>query len=497
MLTLNLTSKKGGVLIYSPQDHEIIMKHKWHRCDKDGYVTTNSRDKTNGKTVRIHRLIMNCPDDKIVDHINGNILDNRRENLRIVDFSSNAQNKRKSTLKKSTSQYMGVSLDLCNNTWRAGITINKKNIGLGVFSSEIEAAEQRDCYIVQKLPGTYYNLNFPEKKEMYKNKILKLPIPRPQKISEAKIKSYIEDIIDKPNVVRLLIPSKPDAIVMINKDDYNKVKWHRWCITNGSVSNGHKRLSRFLMDETNPKILIDHIDNNPLNNTRENLRRSDSQKNSQNRKKAIGKTSKYIGVCFFQTRQKWSSNVKHQGKNYGIGCYDNEEEAAKAHDLFILKNFPDSHYTLNFTPDSYDASKVRLGRLKPKLSRYIGVSYDNKLSKWIVGLYDYINKKPIKYKSFNDETEAAIWRNQYIIENREKLKNHKLNVINGFPEPSKYIGVVYNNKIKKWVAKIDIKNKKILRKPFNNEIDAAKYRNEFILKNSNVLRKYNLALNTI
>jgi hypothetical protein len=194
-------------------------------------------------------------------------------------------------------------------------------------------------------------------------------------------------------------------------------------------------------------------------------------------------------------RQKWESHVSHQGKKYGIGYYDNEEEAAKAHDLFILKNFPDSHYTLNFTPGCYDASKVRLGRLKPKLSRYIGVSYDNKLNKWIVGLYDYKNRKPIMYKSFDNENKAAIWRNQYIIENREMLKNHKLNEI--IPEPSKYIGIVYNVKIKKWVAKIDIKNKKILRKSFNNEIDAAKYRNEFILKNSNVLRKYNLALNTI
>ena len=49
MLTFNLKSKKGGVLLYSPEDHEIIMKHNWHRCDKDGYVTTRSRDKTNGK----------------------------------------------------------------------------------------------------------------------------------------------------------------------------------------------------------------------------------------------------------------------------------------------------------------------------------------------------------------------------------------------------------------------------------------------------------------
>jgi hypothetical protein len=496
MLTFNLTSTKGGVLIYSPEDHETIMKHKWHRCDKDGYITTNSRDKTNGKTVRIHRLLMNCPEDKIVDHINGNILDNRRENLRIVDPSDNAQNKRKSTKKKFTSKYIGVCLDSRNNTWRAEITINKKNIGLGIFLSETEAAEQRDCYIVQRLPNSYYNLNFPEKKEVYKTKVLTLPTPKPQKKSEAKIKSFVENIIDKPDIVRLLIPSKQDAIVTISKDDYNKIKYHNCHISKGYVcTTKNIRLHRFLMDETNPKVIIDHIDNNPLNNTRQNLRRSDLQKNSQNRKKSTGKSSKNIGVSFSKNRHKWQSHVFHQGKNYSIGYYDDEEEAGKAHDLFILKNFPNSHHTLNFIPGSYDVSKIRTTRLKPKSSKYIGVSWDSNYQKWIVGIYDYINKKSIMYKSFDNEIEAAQWRNKYIIDNREKLKNYKLNEI--IPEPSKYIGVIYNKKIKKWIVKIDIKNKKILRKTFTNEIDAAKYRNEFILKNANVLGKYNLVLNNI
>lgn len=45
------------------------------------------------KQILLHRFIMNCPDDKEVDHINKNTLDNRRENLRCIEQISNAQNK--------------------------------------------------------------------------------------------------------------------------------------------------------------------------------------------------------------------------------------------------------------------------------------------------------------------------------------------------------------------------------------------------------------------
>lgn len=68
-------------------DLPIIQKEGWHINKKNGYVYSNKEKKT------LHRLIMNPADGKVVDHINKDRLDNRRCNLREVDYSINGINK--------------------------------------------------------------------------------------------------------------------------------------------------------------------------------------------------------------------------------------------------------------------------------------------------------------------------------------------------------------------------------------------------------------------
>ena len=73
------------------EDYEICKKYIWMKSN-NGYMVTNASD-DNGITL-LHRLIMGCEqnDGKIVDHINGNRLDNRKNNLRFVDSYQNAWN---------------------------------------------------------------------------------------------------------------------------------------------------------------------------------------------------------------------------------------------------------------------------------------------------------------------------------------------------------------------------------------------------------------------
>jgi hypothetical protein len=112
------------------------------------------------KTLRLHREIMNAPDGLLVDHRNGNGLDNRRDNLRLATHGENASNRRK-TKSKTTSRFIGVCFDKKRGQWPGQITYRGKKIWLGRFKSEVEAAKAYDA-AAKKYHGEFARLNFPE-----------------------------------------------------------------------------------------------------------------------------------------------------------------------------------------------------------------------------------------------------------------------------------------------------------------------------------------------
>lgn len=77
------------------------------------------------------------------------------------------------------------------------------------------------------------------------------------------------------------------------------------------------------------KIVIDHIDNNPLNNRIENLQLVSNRVNTS--KNRIGGTSKYLGVHWAKTQNKWVSQIHVNGERIRLGCFDCEIEAHKAY----------------------------------------------------------------------------------------------------------------------------------------------------------------------
>lgn len=104
----------------------------WH-LDSDGYAI-------NFKTkIRMHKMILSGEE---IDHINGNRLDNRRENLRAVTHKQNVQNG--SAHRDSTSRYKGVSKH--KNGWRAQLCHNGKKMSLGQFPTEHLAAVAYDLW---------------------------------------------------------------------------------------------------------------------------------------------------------------------------------------------------------------------------------------------------------------------------------------------------------------------------------------------------------------
>ena len=109
------------------------------------------------KIVRLHRVIMNPPDGLLIDHQNGNSLDNRRANLRFATRSQNATNRQKR--KKGSSRFNGVSIEKRTGRWRARICYQGKKMYLGSFDSEIDAALAYDA-AAKKYHGEFACLNF-------------------------------------------------------------------------------------------------------------------------------------------------------------------------------------------------------------------------------------------------------------------------------------------------------------------------------------------------
>lgn len=125
------------------EDFEKVKEYRW-QIDDRGYVLTSYRE--NGKYVyiRMHELIMNTKNTKYcVDHIHGNSTrnDNRKCNLRIAENYQNAMNKDYS--KRNSSGCVGVQYDKTTNKWDSSITVNKKVIYLGSYTSFEEAVKAR------------------------------------------------------------------------------------------------------------------------------------------------------------------------------------------------------------------------------------------------------------------------------------------------------------------------------------------------------------------
>jgi hypothetical protein len=392
----------------SPEDHAELNKYSWY---KNGEYAHNPKIGLMHRYIIEKGIKQVIPKHHVVDHINRNGLDNTRENLRIVTRKQNACNRSKK--KNTSSKYKGASYNKKRDEWKSFITIDGKLKHLGTFDNEMEAAEMYDRYLAyrkQEDPNEIRELNFPEDYENYLKEALILPKCRksitgfkgvygnfssyqsqirvnnklilllkskskkkcakaydkyivehklnkplnfsenyPNYVPDRKIKTTMKEINEK--TIQLIIKKHPELTILIDKEDYDKVKYLTCSISNNRViicvNKKSRALSRYLMNETDSDILIDHKDRNPLNNCKLNLRKSNVNLNSHNRKKHERKTSKYNRV-YKKNMSNWRAIIQIKGKEEFSKLYEIEEHAARAVDLHIIKNLPDQHYNLNF-----------------------------------------------------------------------------------------------------------------------------------------------------
>ena len=405
----NAKEKQPKFALCSEKDYEKLKGYTWRY--KKGYIATNIE----GRYMTMHKMVLGTSNDGLkIDHINGDKHDNRQENLRFATSSQNGQNRPKQ--EDASSKLYGVKFNKNAKKFETWVTVEKDRHYLGLFENEVEAAEIVDTYVVQNF--YIHKLNFPEKKEEYLKRPTVVRIKRktkkyqgvhfkkksnryeasfvfegtPHYIGMYKAESdaahaYDKYVVEKKfdralnfpelypdfdpirkietdgiflddGAVQLILKSAPKTKFIVDADIYERIKFSTLSLsTNRYAIFNHTsiRLNRFIMDITDPNIFIDHIDGNPQNNRRSNLRFSNCKLNPQNQRKQENTSSKYQGVSksvrYNGKTIRWKSSASFEFKSLCLGNFKTEDIAARARDIFIRKTHVVHHYNLAFKWD--------------------------------------------------------------------------------------------------------------------------------------------------
>lgn len=142
---------RGYEAVIDASDAHLVAPWNWHAyISEDGYVYAA---RGCGRTLRLHTMLLRA---HLVDHRDGNTLNNRRCNLRAATYTQNAQNRKRRI--DCTSGFKGVGRH--GSGWRARIVVDGRRHSLGTFPAPEEAAQAYDRFAVAHY-GEFAVLNFP------------------------------------------------------------------------------------------------------------------------------------------------------------------------------------------------------------------------------------------------------------------------------------------------------------------------------------------------
>lgn len=151
----------GLIALVDEADYErVVAAGRWHAapCGRHVYAQRSVRNPLTRRSTeeRLHTFLTGW---SLVDHANGDGLDNRRSNLREATHAQNSANSRLS--RRSTSGLKGVTWYKRTSRWRAHITVDQAQRHLGYFDDAAEAARAYDAAALEAF-GEFAHINFPK-----------------------------------------------------------------------------------------------------------------------------------------------------------------------------------------------------------------------------------------------------------------------------------------------------------------------------------------------
>lgn len=365
--------------------HEALLDDDWEYAKNDRF-TINSDGYLKYKGILVHQKVMKSDPYQTVDHINKNKLDNRKKNLRFATGSENSHNRTKKENAKS--KWKGVHPD----NGRYTVRITKKGVDedyYGQYAIEEHAAWAYNLKAVE-LYGTFADLNDLEepkgfvlaqrkekndfgygitydkrlyRKNRYMVRVKSKRIGEYEHLEDAREAVRIaliewekekklkkDQILDLPifeidgiAIIKASENGRECLFVKVDHDMWHNLMQYKWYKSTGDntyiagrVKGEQLSLSSYitgLYGEMKPaqNMKIDHVNHNPLDNKRCNLRLVSDSTNSHNKAKMEGTSTTFLGVSV-KRPGKFQANIKFKGDNFYLGLYSSEMEAAWAYD---------------------------------------------------------------------------------------------------------------------------------------------------------------------
>jgi hypothetical protein len=152
-----------------------------------------------------------------------------------------------------------------------------------------------------------------------------------------------------------LIPLTKGFFAKVDDEDYEKVSKLSWKYTGGYAAHNYQSngiqhsvyMHRLIMNARKGQF-VDHINHDPLDNRRSNLRICTHSQNHMNRTKLPGKSSRYKGVTWNKQVGKWKASIQAKGRYLFIGYFDKEIHAGVAYDMWAKSSYGE-FANFNFT----------------------------------------------------------------------------------------------------------------------------------------------------